>query len=259
MHALYGFARYADDLIDSLSDPSPQALLQWSDAALAGIRSGRTVDPVVLAVSDTLRRWAISLAHVEAFLDSMRQDISVTSYATYADLELYMYGSAAVIGLQMVPILEPLRGKEAEARACAQALGEAFQLTNFIRDVAEDLDRGRVYLPLEDLERFAVTRADLERRVATPAIRGLVAFECARARRLYGDAAPGVQLLHPTSRDCIRTALALYGGILDRVAAQDYDVFAGRARVPVARRLAVAGPAWARAVRARRAEAGRRV
>ena len=252
VHALYGFARYADDLIDSLSDPSPEALLQWSGAALDGIRSGRTVDPVVLAMSDTLRRWDIPLAHVEAFLDSMRQDISVSSYPTYADLERYMYGSAAVIGLQMVPVLEPLPGHEDQARGCARALGEAFQLTNFIRDVAEDLDRGRVYLPLEDLERFGLTRADLDRRVATPAIRALVAFECARAGRLYADAAPGVRLLHPTSRDCIRTALALYGGILDRVAAQGHDVFTGRAKVPLVRRLSVAGPAWARAVRTRR-------
>jgi phytoene synthase len=130
------------------------------------------------------------------------------------------------------------------ARGPAGQLGLAFQLTNFIRDVAEDLGRDRVYLPTEDLDRFGVTVADLracaERGAATRDVRALIAFEVARARGHYAAAAPGVTMLPPASQACIRTAYRVYGGILDEVVRAGYDVFARRARVPVPRRLAVA-------------------
>jgi phytoene synthase len=204
VHALYGFARYADEFVDDLAAPDPAGLLRWSDAALDSLRDGRGADPardpVLAALADTLRRWDIPLATVEAFLTSMRMDIEVTSYATYADLERYMYGSAAVIGLQMLPILQPRPSYEDEAAARARALGEAFQLSNFIRDVAEDLDRGRVYLPLEDLDRFGVTRADLERRQITRADPRAARLRVDSRRALYRYAQGGVALLHPTSR-----------------------------------------------------------
>jgi phytoene synthase len=180
----------------------------------------------------------------------MRMDITRTSYPTYADLEQYMYGSAAVIGLQMVPLLEPLH---TDAEIYAGQLGEAFQLSNFIRDVAEDLRRGRVYLPQEDLDAFGVRRSDLEAGTTTKAIRELLRFEIARTRAIYRAAAPGIDLLHPSSRDCIRTAFRLYGGILDEVEKADYDVLRKRVSVPVRTRLAVAAPALVRARRARRA------
>lgn len=248
--ALYGFARYADEFVDSFTDPDPQRLVTWGDAFLDALDDGRPEDEVGLAMADTMRRWDIPRAHVEAFLESMRLDITVTGYATYADLEHYMYGSAAVIGLQMLPILEPLTP---EAAPRAQALGEAFQLANFIRDVGEDLRRGRVYLPQEDLDAFGVTRADLAAGVVTAPVRELLAFEVDRTRRLYAQAEPGIAMLHPTSRDAIRTAFVLYGGILDAVEAADYAVLDRRVSVPLPRRMAVALPrlAAARATRAR--------
>ena len=252
VHALYGFARHADEFVDGAGARS-DALLGWAEGAVRDLRRGASADPVVLALADTLRRWSIPYEHVEAFLDSMRMDLHIRAYPTYADLGRYMYGSAAVIGLALVPILEPLPGREQDAAACASALGEAFQLTNFLRDVAEDLDRGRVYLPVEDLARFGLTRADLERRVATPRVRALVAFEAARTRARYAEARRGIALLHPSSRACVRTASTLYGGILDRLERVGYDVFAGRVAVPLPRRLAVAAPAWAHAVAARAA------
>ena len=248
--ALYGFARHADEYVDSLTDPDPDALLRWGADFLEALGSGGTTeDPIAMAMLHTMRRWQIPRQHVEAFLESMQMDITVTGYATYADLEQYMYGSAAVIGLQMLPILEPLTP---EAGARARALGEAFQMSNFIRDVGEDLKRGRVYLPQEDLDTFGVTRAALARGIVTPLIRELLAFEIERTRALYAFAEPGIDMLHPTSRDCMRTAFVLYGEILDAVERAGYQVLTQRVSVPLSRRLAVAAPAARRARSVRR-------
>jgi phytoene synthase len=248
--ALYGFARYADEFVDSLEAPDPQALLDWGAAFLDGLSAepGSITHPVSLAMTHTMRRWLIPRAHVEAFLESMQMDITVTGYPTYADLEKYMYGSASVIGLQMLPILEPVAP---EAAARARTLGEAFQMSNFVRDVGEDLQRGRVYLPQEDLDTFGVTRDVLARGVVTPSVRELLRFEIERTRALYAFAEPGIDMLHPTSRDCVRTAFKLYGGILDAVESAHYQVLTQRVSVPLTRRLAVALPAarHARAVR----------
>jgi phytoene synthase len=238
--ALYGFARYADEFVDSLTDPHPEQLLTWSRTFLEAIGSGEADDPVCLAMMHTMRRWLIPRAHVEAFLESMRMDITITRYPTYADLERYMYGSAAVIGLQMLPILEPLAP---EAGARARALGEAFQLSNVVRDVGEDLRRGRIYLPTEDLDAFGVTEEALQRGTVTPPIRELIRFEIERARRLYTFAEPGIDMLHPTSRDCVRTAFTLYSGILDAVEEAHYQVLSRRVGVPLTRRLQVVVPA----------------
>jgi phytoene synthase len=211
---------------------------------------GRDEPPVLPAVIDTVRRWQLDPTHFEAFLDSMEMDLTVTSYPTWEDLMVYIHGSAVVIGLQMAPILEP--SSEA-ALGYAADLGIAFQVTNFIRDVGDDLRRGRVYLPQTSLELFGVTREHLAAGVVDGPVRRLLAFEVARARELFRSAEPGIRLLHPTSRDCIRTAFRLYGGILDEVEKADYRVLDARVAVGLPRRLAVAGPAFLRATRARRA------
>jgi 15-cis-phytoene synthase len=249
VHALYGFARYADELVDRLGG-DPDALVPFADHFLDDLKSGTgTGTPVGQAVIHTARTWDLPVEHFEAFLTSMRMDLTVTGYPTYADLERYMYGSAAVIGLLMVPILQPV---DDGAYPRARALGEAFQLTNFIRDVGEDLRRGRVYLPEEDLAQFGVTRADLAGPTPNARVKALLRFEIDRTRALYREAAPGIGLLHPTSRDCVATALRLYGGILDAVERSGYDVLSTRVTVPVATRLRVAAPALIRARRARR-------
>lgn len=257
--ALYAFARHADEFVDSLTNPDPDALLRWGagflDALGPGGGSATIDDPIATAMLHTMRRWAIPRQHVEAFLESMQMDITVTSYPTYADLEQYMYGSAAVIGLQMLPILEPI---SPEAGARARTLGEAFQMSNFIRDVGEDLRRGRVYLPQEDLDTFGVTREMLARGVVTPLLRELIAFEIERTRALYAFAEPGIEMLHPTSRDCVRTAFVLYREILDAVERSGYQVLTQRVRVPMSRRLAVALPGVRRARAARRRHPARR-
>jgi 15-cis-phytoene synthase len=250
--ALYGFARYADEFVDSFTDPDPAALLSWGADFLEALTGGRRpADPIALAMINTMRRWAIPRQYVEAFLESMQMDITITSYQTYSDLERYMYGSASVIGLQMLPVLEPLTPAAASR---ARTLGEAFQMTNFIRDVGEDLKRGRVYLPQEDLDTFGVTRDMLDAGVVTPMIRELLAFEIERTRALYAFAEPGIEMVHPTSQDCLRTAFVLYSEILDAVERAGYQVLTQRVSVPLTRRLAVALPALRRARAARRAD-----
>jgi 15-cis-phytoene synthase len=252
VHAVYGFARYVDELADRTDtggDERSETLRQWTDAALADLARGRSADPIRHALIDTVRRWDLPHDLFADFIAAMRADQTVTGYQTYPDLERYMYGAAGTLALQLLPILEPTTDA---AREPLRVMGSAFQLTNIIRDVAEDLDRGRVYLPAEDLDRFGVARADLGARTAGPAVRELVRFEVARARGLYAQARDGIPLLHPTSRECIHVATVLYGQILDVVEASGHDVLAGRARVATMQRLRVAAPAavrswWARA------------
>jgi len=265
VHALYGFARFADEIVDDLSDGRSatdraagiDALGRALDAALAGAEpdAGTAAGPVLLALVDTARRYAIDPVHFRDFLASMRMDTEVTEYAAYDDLARYMHGSAAVIGLQMVPILGTVVPRE-EAEPHAAALGVAFQLTNFLRDVGDDLDRGRVYLPADELAAFGVDRDLLEwcrrRRAHDPRVRAAIAHLVARTRAVYRRAAPGIGMLEPVSRACIGAAATLYGGILDRVADAGYDaVLHRRVRVGTARRAAVAVPGLARAVAAR--------
>jgi phytoene synthase len=253
VHALYGFARYADEIVDDLdSTLTPTEKAAWLEDWGARFLKGQTDDEVLPAIHDTIERWQLPHEHFEAFLDSMRMDLQVSEYPTFDDLMTYMYGSAAVIGLQMVPVLEPLPGMSAVSLWYARDLGVAFQLANFIRDVGEDLRRGRIYLPMEDLEHFGVTREHLAAGVVDAEIRRLLAYEIARTREIFRSAAPGVRLLHPTSRDCIRTAMTLYGGILDEVEKADYQVLDRKVAVPIARRLRVAVPGLVRARAARR-------
>jgi phytoene synthase len=232
VHALYGFARYADEIVDDLASTLTDAekadwLVGWGEQFLRDVAAGGSSHPISRAVVDTVRRWDIPLDRIEAFLASMQMDLTVTEYKTYDDLMVYVYGSAAVIGLEMVPLLEPLVPHDVVDPYAAD-LGVAFQLSNFLRDVGEDLRRGRVYLPLEDLDAFGVTREHLERGVVDGPVRRLLAFEVARTREIYRTAALGIRLLHPTSRPCVETALTLYAGILDEVEKADYQVLRQR-------------------------------
>ncbi|MEU1752328.1 phytoene/squalene synthase family protein [Micromonospora matsumotoense] len=249
VHALYGFTRYADEIVDRTEDlpPAERAarLDAWGSRFVAGLHGEPVDDPLLPAVLHTIAVFDLDRADFASFLRSMAMDLTVLSYPTYDDLLDYMEGSAAVIGTMMLPILGS--SDPVAAREPARQLGFAFQLTNFIRDVAEDLDRGRTYLPDEDLAKFNVTPEDLRAAQAagrsTDKIRDLIEYEVTRAQAHYAAAAPGITLLAPASQACMRTAYALYGGILDEVAAQDYDVFVQRAVVPQRRRLSVAARA----------------
>jgi phytoene synthase len=251
VHALYGFARYADEIVDDLaSTMTPQqksdALSEWGGTFLAdldrGPEAGASRDPITPAVLDTARRYDIPHQHFADFLQSMAMDLSVTQYATYADLETYMWGSAAVIGLQMLPILGTTV-PTAIAAPYAVDLGVAFQLTNFLRDIGEDLRRDRVYLPQDSLRLFDVDEARLRRGVVDGPIRRLLQFEIARNRELYRSSYPGLRLVEPRSRRCLSTAWTLYQGILDEIERADYQVLDRRVSVSLRRRAAVVGRA----------------
>lgn len=256
VHALYGFARYADEIVDDLdSKLSPQEkreeLERWSFQLLQDIKAGRSDDHIGRALVDTVNRFNLPISYFEAFLHSMAMDLDKTEYETFDDLMEYVYGSAAVIGLQMVPILGTLPGQMQVAKEAAEKLGIAFQLANFIRDVNEDLDRGRIYLPGRELADFGVDRAMLERRILTPEIIAALKFQIDRVRKLKRESDQGIALLSPESRPCIQAASELYCGIVDEVEKINYEVFKYRAKTSTIRRLSVALPAWVRAIRAR--------
>ncbi|MFI9819554.1 phytoene/squalene synthase family protein [Streptomyces sp. NPDC052013] len=248
VHALYGFARWADDIVDDLDrhrspDERDRLLRRLHSDLVHALRARAGDEPVVRAVADTAARYGIGHRLFADFLASMRADLTVTDYPTYADLRAYMHGSAAVIGLQMLPVLGTVVPRE-EAAPHAAALGVAFQLTNFLRDVGEDLDRGRVYLPADLLAAHGVDRPLLEwsRRTGRRDRRIRAALVAAEAltRQVYREAEPGIAMLDPRVRPCIRTAFVLYGGILDAIADQDYTVVHRRAVVPRGRRAATA-------------------
>ena len=223
--ALYAFCRLADDIVDDLGESATAhdraaALQGFADRFFADLDRGWSDDDILQATVHTALRWGIDRGSFERFVRSMAMDLTIDHYDTWDDLCGYMDGSAAVIGEMVLPILEPL-----DAAACepARQLGVAFQLTNFLRDVDEDLDRGRVYLPTEDLDRFG---ADPWQRALTPEWVELMRFEIDRARRLYVQADAGIRLLPERSARCIAVARVLYSEILDRIEAAGYDVFA---------------------------------
>jgi phytoene synthase len=267
VHALYGFARHADDILDELNpalDVSARAerLQALSDRFFAG--GDPHDEPVLAAVGDTVRRYGIGADLFEDFLASMRMDLTVTDYPDRPALDGYMRGSAEVIGLQMLPILGTASTAIAadEAAPYAAALGRAFQLTNFLRDVAEDLTRNRIYLPADELAAFGVDRelmtwCHLHRRTDAR-VRDALAAQHHVTRAIYRFAADGIALLAPRSRPCVTTALTLYSEILDCIEDSGFSVFSQRATVGMTRRLLVAGGGLLRAWRVRAGRPERR-
>jgi phytoene synthase len=264
IHALYGFARFADDIVDDLSDTRPWAerlaeLDGLTEQLRRGLATGGSAHPVLAALVDTIRRYEIDPQHFEDFMTSMRMDRpvdagGVAGYATFDELTRYVHGSAAVIGLQVLPVLGTVVPR-AQAEPAAAALGVAFQVTNFLRDVGEDLDRGRVYLPADELAAFGVDPELLRwcrtTRRCDPRVRRALAHLVALTRAIYRRAAPGLPMLSPVSRACVATAFTLYCGILDEIVDAGYDVLGRRVAVPRGRRLRVAVPGLARALSAR--------
>ncbi|WP_396928914.1 phytoene/squalene synthase family protein [Mycolicibacterium sp.] len=265
VHALYGFARRADDILDDCDagqgiDQRTSELTSLSNRLFTSLvdHEPGDDDPILAAVVDTARRYDIGWELFDDFLASMRMDLTVTDYPDRRALERYMYGSAEVIGFQMLPILGTIVPRE-EAAPYAAALGKAFQLSNFLRDVDEDLARGRVYLPADELAVHGVDRDLLvwchENRRTEARVRTALIEQHARTREVYAQAYPGIAMLRPISRPCVETALNLYSKILSRIEALDFEIFTQRATVGTPQRAVVAagglGRAWAARIRDR--------
>jgi 15-cis-phytoene synthase len=198
------------------------------------LAAGDSTDPVMAAVVHTVITCGIDPDCFDRFFNAMAMDLTTTSYESWEDLRTYMEGSAAAIGEMMLPVLEPITHA---ATLPARSLGLAFQLTNFLRDIDEDLDRGRVYLPQDDLRLFDV---NLARRAVTREWRAFLAYEIERNRALYSFADTGIAMLPPRSARCVGTARVLNAQILDQIERSGYDVFSHRARVPTWRKAATA-------------------
>jgi 15-cis-phytoene synthase len=232
VHALYAFMRYADEIVDHPHDLPLEAQLsvleEFEAETMAAVSGEEVPNPVLRAYADTVRTSGIDRGTIAAFMHSMKMDTRVFRYPTYEDLEVYTYGSAAVVGLMMCKVVGVAAGK---ADRHAEALGVAMQLSNFLRDIGEDWRRGRVYLPLEDLAHFGYTEQDLASGVVDERFVALMRFEIERARRFYEVADEGMGYIPRGRRFPVVVARELYAAILDRIEAHSYDVFSHRAQV----------------------------
>jgi phytoene synthase len=247
--AIYAFMRKADDLADdeSLSIEERRDCLEewrceWQDVC----GGGYTADPVFLAVRDATERFAIPLSLLDELVAGVTMDLDRTegdepdTYATFADLYRYCYLVASVVGLVCIRIFGY---SDPRAEKLAEETGIAFQLTNILRDVAEDAERGRVYLPLDDLEAHSVPlEALLHRAPGTPPSaeeRALLAAVAQRAEEFYNSARLLLPLIDRESRPALWVLVSIYHGLLKRIERAGYDVFSSRASVPMPQKLGI--------------------
>jgi 15-cis-phytoene synthase len=227
-HALYGYVRTADEIVDGPNRaPSPSERRAALDAWEHELRGGRSTHPAVVALVDAGERHRLPLDELGPYMRSMRVDCGPVRIDTWEELLAYMDGSAGSVGRIMAPLL----GVPERHHADFGRLGQAFQLANFVRDVREDWRLDRIYLPAEDRERHGVDEADFARPLATPGLRELVAQQVARARALFAAAEPAVAAAPASVRSGIRVACTAYGRVLDRAESAGGDVLARRVGV----------------------------
>jgi len=243
-YVLYGFFRIADEVVDDGADRSSDAQRAKLEAIRAAALGGsETEEPVVEAFSEIRERKGISDEEVDAFIDAMIADIDRDRYETYEELEAYMRGSAAAVGNMMTAIMDVDHPEK--ARPHAMALGEAFQLSNFIRDVREDIDDlGRVYLPLETLRRHEVTVDQLARHEVTPGFRRAIQSELSRAEDRYRHGVEGIEYLPKDCQFAVLLSAVLYAEHHRLVRRQDFDVLSTRPSLSRSRKLRVVARTW---------------
>ncbi|NTU79136.1 MAG: phytoene/squalene synthase family protein [Chloroflexales bacterium] len=223
VRALYAFCRTTDDTVDMATSDPARALAAWVQQVRAARPAPHNL--VLVAWHDTCTRYSLAPALVDELLAGMAMDLTIHRYATFADLWLYCYRAASVVGLLVMGIT----GYAPGAEPYAIKLGVALQLTNILRDVGEDVRRGRVYIPEEDLKRFGLTADDILARVYDERFKALMRFQIERAHQLYEESWPGIGLLPPDSRIAVAAASQVYRGILDKITANDYDAYNCRA------------------------------
>lgn len=232
IYAIYAFARIPDEIVDDPAkmgkDTTLAKLNEWRDSWLAAMSAGSSEDDVMNAIVYMFRKYQIPVEEGDAFLRSMFMDEERSTYANYAELEDYMYGSAGVIGLMVTRIV----GFSSEAAfPHALKLGYAFQLTNFLRDIREDYEElGRVYMPQDELERFGLSSDDLSKRKCDQRFVEFMKWQIARNREVYKEALPGIPMLAWRGRLAVRISYVLYKAILAEIERADYNVYLGRVR-----------------------------
>jgi 15-cis-phytoene synthase len=236
---LYAFVRIPDEIVDNPtpgSDPAVQ-LANWKHDWIQCYDTGVSKSSILEATREVFLRYHIPLSVSIEFIDAMILDLTKTRYQNYEELQSYMRGSAQVVGVMLTYVFG-YRDERAFPRA--ETLGEAMQLTNFLRDVREDYDeRGRIYLPKDDMATHSVTEAMIKHHATTPEFVALMKQEIARARTLYSEAEPGIALLSPKARRAVTLASRFYAAILDQIERQRYDIFTKRARVSKLRKLII--------------------
>jgi 15-cis-phytoene synthase len=231
VRAFYAFCRVTDDTVDHARGDATRALAEWVQQARAA--HPLSDNPVLLAWHDTRTSYNLSPGLVDELLAGMAMDLTIHRYATFADLWLYCYRVASVVGLLSMGVT----GSAPGATPYAIKIGVALQMTNILRDVGEDAKRGRVYLPQEDLKRFGLTADDILNQVYDDRFRSMMRFQVERTRRLYEESWPGIGLLSPDSRLGVAAAARIYRGILDNLAANDYDSYTRRAHLTLREKL----------------------
>ena len=238
IRALYAFCRTSDDTVDCPGSDASRALARW--VALAQAPQPPPDNPVLLAWHDTAERYEVASSLVDELLAGLAMDLLISRYPTFADLWLYCYRVASVVGLISMQVI----GHQPGAAPYAVRLGVALQLTNILRDVGEDAARGRIYLPQEDLDRFDVSEEQILSGRRDERFRELMRFEIARAHQLYDEAWPGIAMLSSDGRFAVGAAAMVYRGILGKIVANDYDVFARRAHLSLAEKLLLLPRVW---------------
>jgi phytoene synthase len=224
--ALYAFCRTADDLVDNPNENPQAALARWHRKVFS--LHPPTHDLVAVAWTDTRARYKIPQGYSEQLLEGISRDLVQTRYENFDDLVTYAYGVASTVGLMSMHIIG---FTHPDAVAYAIKLGVALQITNILRDVAEDWQRGRIYLPQEELAFFGLSEDDLDKGQIDNRWRAFMKFQIERNRQLYHEAWPGIALLEQDGRFAITAAAELYRGILDDIEQHNYDVFTRRAHV----------------------------
>lgn len=239
MRALYAFCRVSDDLVDRDPVNGAEGLANWRQRALAGLPHENEL--VASAWIDTRNRYRIPRQYAEQLLDGIAADLTKTRYETFDELAHYCYAVASTVGLMVMHIVG-YSGKE--AIPFAVKLGVALQMTNILRDVAEDWHNGRLYLPQDELAAFGLNETDVADGIVDDRWRAFMRFQIERARRLYTEALPGITMLGRRGRFAVGAAAELYQGILDDIEAYDYDVFTRRAGVSDGRKAALLPGIW---------------